>query len=219
MNLITRIRQAAARQRKNLVLLLQTYQTVAGRAPAWHQQIVEDYTQRVLDSTEIRNAMSYAKINANDLLTRAIEQSGKLLRLENSPMNELTVYQRGSYSALKENIFHALREHSRAASETAGPSSGAEHLPPPVSRGDGGSITYKHIGAVFVNLADPIASSLIALMLELSFLVIAINIIVGVILGSNSVLLTDALFIITTILIVYLAARNCGKYTLAGKKC
>ena len=219
MNLIRRVKQTAARGLENLALLLQTYQTVLGRAPEWYQQIVKGLTQRVLDSTEIKNATSYAQINADDLLTRVIGQSEELLKLENSPMTVLTIYRRASYSALKENILLTLKEHSAPAPETgwmewAGPSPFPPRLPP---RRNSSLITLGDIATAIGNLADPILYSLGALILGPLFLVIMINIIIGATLGGNLVLLIDIFFIIAAALTVYLATQSSARWTLADE--
>ena len=219
MKLITHPKAIIRRELKQLTLLMHTYRAVVQSAPAWHQQIIKDVTQSVLDSDEIRNAMSYAtKIKANDVLTRTIEQSGELLRLENSPMTELTIYGRGSYSVLKENILHTLREHHERTPETVAPSPGTPQSSPRVSRADSGDITLKDIGAALGNLAASLVEAFVVLGLGLIFLLAAMNIIVGITLGGNSALLADALFILTGAILVYLATQSCVRWTLSEKE-
>ena len=217
MNLIRRIKQNVKSGLKNLALLLQTYQTIVGRTPEWYQQIVKTFTQRVLVSTEIRNAMSYAQINADELLTRIIGQSEELfLELENLPTSDLTIYRRASYSALKENILLTLKEHPAPRLDTGWAEWIRPHPPPRrATRDSRNSITLGDIAAAAADLAKPIYTSLVTLMLGSLFLFAAINIIIGKTLGGNLVLLTDALFITAAALTVYLGTQSSARWIVA----
>lgn len=216
MMLITLIRETIAKHVNELASLIRTYRTVAERAPAWHQQVVKAVTQRVLESSEIRNALSYAvKMTPNDLLSRAVDHSEDFLMLANSPMTVLTAYRRGSYSVFKENLLHTLSAHARNPPETAGPKDFLPQSSPTVSRSESSLSTLNDIAVAFGRLTTPLAASLAVLIYGSAFLLIAINIGLALAIGGY-VLIVDIAFVLIGAILFYLIIQGtCGRWTIA----
>jgi hypothetical protein len=210
---ITFLKQLVAIELEQLALLIRTYRTVAQRSPLWHQ-IVWDLTQRVLDSDEINNAMSYAvEMKAEDLLTQAVEQSEELLRLKNSPMTGLEASKRASYSVLKENVFRTLVEHARASQQT----SDAPQMSPPVSGSYGNFISLGDISEAFANLNRPLSAALLLFVAVVLLLFLIVNIAVAATLGSIFVLLIDLILILSGSALFFLAVQSSARWTLPEK--
>jgi hypothetical protein len=223
MSMARQLRTIIAGQLKQLTLLYGAYQTVLQRSLSCYEQVICDATRHVLDSSEFKNAMSFAKLKANDLIVRAIEHTEELIALENSPMDGLSIRQRISYSTFKDAIVNTLKEYG-----TPLPDNPDQERPPhlyrPIFTGHNGLISgfiyifiNKDIGTAFADLAVPMANALAALILASPILLITINVTIGAVFGGGIVLSVDFLLAIIAGFSLWVVALSSPTWTLPEK--
>ena len=104
MDTVKRVRDIVVKDLASPGALLETYNAITYDPTPFNHQVVGYVARRVLESNEIKNAMSYAKIEPEGIFNRIIENSVEILELQNSPMVSLTAYDSNNDSSVIERV-------------------------------------------------------------------------------------------------------------------
>ena len=167
MNPIARVKATVAKDLACLKTFLDTYNATAPDSPSFNRPIVGYVAQRVLDSDEITNAMSYVKIKPDELLNRTIEHTDELLDLSNSLMTGLTIYQ-SNPNSFRQNIAQLGEDLVRTLEETCAPSSDETEA------GSRSSVD-EETGAILDRLSTQMVNAIVRLIAGIAFVYIALE--------------------------------------------